>query len=101
MLRRFKTNILSVLDASKIKALKAILLHVRELFAIMFGCKCFYWNTPSDFSQPVQPQPYSLPAPIPQWPEGKGFWVLFIYLFVCLFSENKMWVLKFFFGFLV
>ena len=83
MLRVFKANILSVSDALKIKALKAILLYVRELFAIMFGCKCFYWNTPSDFSQPFLPQPYSLPAPIPQWPEGKGFWVLFIYLFVC------------------
>lgn len=73
MLRGFKTNILSVSDALKIKAFKAILLYVRELFAIMFGCKCFYWNTPSDFSQPFLPQPYSLPAPIPQWPEGESF----------------------------
>ncbi|GMY06209.1 hypothetical protein FCV25MIE_01448 [Fagus crenata] len=40
---------------------------------MMFGCNCFYWNTINDFSPPLQPQTYSLPAPIPKWPEGESF----------------------------
>lgn len=77
MLRGLQTNTLSDSDSlSKIKAFKAIfkvLLYVRELLVMMFGCNCFYWNTINDFSPPLQPQTYSLPAPIPKWPEGESF----------------------------
>ncbi|KAA8534714.1 hypothetical protein F0562_032231 [Nyssa sinensis] len=38
----------------------------------MFGCECFYWNRASEF-YPLEPQPFSLPSPIPRWPQGKGF----------------------------
>ncbi|CAN0892727.1 Hypothetical protein At1g04090 [Linum grandiflorum] len=47
----------------------------------MIGCDCFYWNRKSvDFEllaeeQPPPPPPktFSLPAPLPQWPQGDGF----------------------------
>ncbi|KAE7997890.1 hypothetical protein FH972_002483 [Carpinus fangiana] len=73
-----RTHILrSGSEALNIKALRAILfkvlLYVRELWAMMFGCKCFYWNTVTDFSPPAEPEPFSLPAPIPKWPEGGSF----------------------------
>lgn len=35
----------------------------------MFGCKCFCWGGRYDSLSP-EPEPFSLPAPIPQWPEG-------------------------------
>ncbi|CAK9153708.1 unnamed protein product, partial [Ilex paraguariensis] len=38
----------------------------------MSGCKCFHWSSVVNFSQP-QPQTFSLPTPITQWPEGQGF----------------------------
>uniref|UniRef100_A0A5B7BJ12 Vacuolar protein sorting-associated protein 62 n=1 Tax=Davidia involucrata TaxID=16924 RepID=A0A5B7BJ12_DAVIN len=38
----------------------------------MFGCECFYWNRVSEF-YPLEPQPFSLPCPIPRWPQGEGF----------------------------
>lgn len=38
----------------------------------MFGCECFYWNRVSDV-YPSEPQPFSLPSPLPEWPEGEGF----------------------------
>ncbi|PRQ25712.1 putative vacuolar protein sorting-associated protein [Rosa chinensis] len=38
----------------------------------MFLCKCFYWNQLKDLFPP-EPEPFSLPAPIPQWPPGEGF----------------------------
>ncbi|KAF8394229.1 hypothetical protein HHK36_020436 [Tetracentron sinense] len=38
----------------------------------MFGCKCFYWNRVPDFLSP-EPEPFSLPSPIPKWPQGQGF----------------------------
>ncbi|XP_059626098.1 hypothetical protein At1g04090-like [Cornus florida] len=38
----------------------------------MFGCKCFHWSRVLDFSPP-EPESFSLPAPIPQWPQGHGF----------------------------
>lgn len=37
----------------------------------MFGCKCFSWNQIPDLMQP--PDTFSLPSPIPTWPEGQGF----------------------------
>jgi len=80
-------------EALKIKALKAIFLkvisYVRELLAMMFGCKFFYWNTVTDFSPPAEPEPFSLPAPIPKWPEGTSFsfflFFFFFFLLECLF----------------
>ncbi|XP_044492274.1 uncharacterized protein LOC123216003 [Mangifera indica] len=38
----------------------------------MFGCHCFYWSTLSD-SSPAQPRTFSLPASLPNWPQGQGF----------------------------
>ncbi|KAM7496146.1 hypothetical protein LguiA_020560 [Lonicera macranthoides] len=38
----------------------------------MFGCKCFHWSRLSEFLQP-ETETFSLPAPLPQWPEGEGF----------------------------
>ncbi|KAF5741821.1 Vacuolar protein sorting-associated protein [Tripterygium wilfordii] len=38
----------------------------------MFGCKCFYWNSIADQS-PSEPETFSLPAPLPDWPPGQGF----------------------------
>ncbi|XP_057476950.1 hypothetical protein At1g04090-like [Actinidia eriantha] len=41
----------------------------------MFGCECFWWSREREF-YPSQPQPFSLPSPIPQWPPappGQGF----------------------------
>ncbi|OAY42017.1 hypothetical protein MANES_09G147100v8 [Manihot esculenta] len=39
----------------------------------MIGCDCFYWSQVNDEFYSVEPQPFSLPAPIPQWPQGQGF----------------------------
>ncbi|XP_050224565.1 hypothetical protein At1g04090-like [Mercurialis annua] len=41
----------------------------------MFGCECFYWNQVADDFELIshEPKPFSLPAPLPQWPQGKGF----------------------------
>lgn len=38
----------------------------------MFGPCCFQW-TPSANLRPRQPDSFSLPAPLPHWPTGKGF----------------------------
>ncbi|KAA8538968.1 hypothetical protein F0562_025660 [Nyssa sinensis] len=43
-----------------------------DLRSKMFGCECFYWNRVSEF-YPLEPQPFSLPSPIPRWPRGQGF----------------------------
>ncbi|XP_026409234.1 uncharacterized protein LOC113304359 isoform X2 [Papaver somniferum] len=39
----------------------------------MDGCKCFYWNTNYDVYTTPELQPFTLPSPIPQWPQGQGF----------------------------
>ncbi|XP_052186908.1 hypothetical protein At1g04090-like [Diospyros lotus] len=40
----------------------------------MFGCECFSWKRRSEEDDyPFQPQPFSLPSPLPQWPPGQGF----------------------------
>ncbi|KAF5725772.1 hypothetical protein HS088_TW23G00501 [Tripterygium wilfordii] len=43
----------------------------------MFGCGCFYWNQVSDLCWPEpqysEPKPFSLPSPLPEWPQGQGF----------------------------
>ncbi|KAK8633967.1 hypothetical protein V6N13_014796 [Hibiscus sabdariffa] len=41
----------------------------------MFGCECFCWHKHSDVVEfpLLQPQPFSLPSPIPEWPLGQGF----------------------------
>ncbi|XP_057965740.1 hypothetical protein At1g04090-like [Malania oleifera] len=38
----------------------------------MFGCKCFCWSRVAD-RLPSEPETFSLPAPMPQWPQGQGF----------------------------
>lgn len=51
-----------------------------------FGCDCFYWSRGfSELdSEPSEPKPFSLPSPLPRWPQGTKrtflFWKLqFIY----------------------
>ncbi|KAJ0244506.1 Vacuolar sorting-associated protein [Hirschfeldia incana] len=40
-----------------------------------FGCDCFYWSRGiSEFdSEYSEPKPFSLPSPLPCWPQGQGF----------------------------
>ncbi|RDX92099.1 hypothetical protein CR513_25824, partial [Mucuna pruriens] len=38
----------------------------------MFGCHCLCWDSVPEFTQP-DPLPFSLPSPLPQWPQGGGF----------------------------
>ncbi|KAL5562008.1 hypothetical protein UlMin_031755 [Ulmus minor] len=38
----------------------------------MFGCKCFNWNKLPNSLSP-EPEIFSLPAPLPNWPQGQGF----------------------------
>jgi len=52
----------------------------------MFSCDCFWWNSVPE-SYPSEPEPFSLPAPLPQWPQGVCFCVslvavLFFFLFI-------------------
>ncbi|KAK9146298.1 hypothetical protein Sjap_006201 [Stephania japonica] len=37
-----------------------------------YGCRLFCWNGVYDALAP-ELEPYSLPAPLPEWPKGKGF----------------------------
>lgn len=39
----------------------------------MFGCECFYWSRVNTELDLPEPQPFSLPSPIPPWPQGQGF----------------------------
>ncbi|XP_074321011.1 hypothetical protein At1g04090-like [Silene latifolia] len=40
----------------------------------MLGCDCFYWNKVSELHEHDSiPNPFSLPAPLPHWPQGDGF----------------------------
>ncbi|XXG61795.1 hypothetical protein AAC387_Pa05g0316 [Persea americana] len=40
----------------------------------MFGCECFCWKWNGSYdSVSPEPEPFSLPSSIPQWPEGDGF----------------------------
>ncbi|PON44374.1 Vacuolar protein sorting-associated protein [Parasponia andersonii] len=39
---------------------------------MMYGCKCLCWNRLPDFLPP-EPETFSLPAPLPNWPPGQGF----------------------------
>ncbi|KAG6434568.1 hypothetical protein SASPL_106206 [Salvia splendens] len=38
----------------------------------MLGCKCLSWTNVTDLTQP-KPEFFSLPEPLPQWPQGCGF----------------------------
>lgn len=38
----------------------------------MFGSSCLCWESESEF-YPSEPEPFSLPAPLPEWPKGQGF----------------------------
>ncbi|XP_027363133.1 uncharacterized protein LOC113870837 [Abrus precatorius] len=39
----------------------------------MFGCKCVCWDCVPEFFDSDPLPPFSLPSPIPQWPQGGGF----------------------------
>ncbi|ESQ44613.1 hypothetical protein EUTSA_v10003172mg [Eutrema salsugineum] len=39
----------------------------------MIGCKCLYWNNLREFPPLKEPETFSLPASLPQWPSGQGF----------------------------
>ncbi|XP_055834902.1 hypothetical protein At1g04090-like [Solanum dulcamara] len=39
----------------------------------MLGRECWCWNNLSDYYPAVEPQKFSLPLPLPKWPQGKGF----------------------------
>ncbi|KAJ4720909.1 Vacuolar protein sorting-associated protein 62 [Melia azedarach] len=44
----------------------------------MFSCDCLCWNRDTEFEfgfdfHTPHPEPFSLPSPLPQWPQGKGF----------------------------
>ncbi|KAJ8441167.1 hypothetical protein Cgig2_024896 [Carnegiea gigantea] len=40
----------------------------------MFGWDCCYWSTRSEYYEPEPlPDLFSLPAPLPRWPQGGGF----------------------------
>ncbi|KAG2696691.1 hypothetical protein I3843_07G069700 [Carya illinoinensis] len=38
----------------------------------MFGYKCLCWESEYEFCL-SEPEPFSLPAPLPEWPQGQGF----------------------------
>ncbi|KAK2968275.1 hypothetical protein RJ640_016207 [Escallonia rubra] len=38
----------------------------------MIGCECFCWDSVSEY-YPLESQPFSLPSPLPTWPQGQGF----------------------------
>ncbi|KAJ7973531.1 vacuolar protein sorting-associated protein 62 [Quillaja saponaria] len=38
----------------------------------MFGCECVWWNIVSELDS-SQPEPFSLPSSLPEWPQGQGF----------------------------
>ncbi|XP_058207801.1 hypothetical protein At1g04090-like [Rhododendron vialii] len=39
---------------------------------MMFGCQCFHWSRVPNLL-PTENDAFSLPVPIPTWPQGKGF----------------------------
>lgn len=41
-------------------------------FIKMFGCDCFYWSRGLSVldSESSEPKPFSLPSPLPSWPQG-------------------------------
>ncbi|KAK9692029.1 hypothetical protein RND81_09G236400 [Saponaria officinalis] len=41
----------------------------------MLGCDCFYWSKSFNelHEHDLVHQPFSLPSPLPQWPQGNGF----------------------------
>ncbi|KAK6790418.1 hypothetical protein RDI58_014218 [Solanum bulbocastanum] len=40
----------------------------------MFGSDCCCWDSVTDYNyDEIEPQSFTLPSPIPQWPQGKGF----------------------------
>lgn len=38
----------------------------------MLGCGCICWEDVSELC-PLEPEPFSLPSPLPKWPRGKAF----------------------------
>lgn len=39
----------------------------------MLGRECWCWDNLSEYYPAVEPQKFSLPSPLPKWPQGKGF----------------------------
>lgn len=40
----------------------------------MFGCECWCWSSEYEYLYDLsEPKPYSLPSPLPKWPQGQGF----------------------------
>ncbi|KAL6146846.1 hypothetical protein ACLB2K_057523 [Fragaria x ananassa] len=41
----------------------------------MFGCECWCWSSEYEelYDQFDEPKPYSLPSPLPKWPQGQSF----------------------------
>lgn len=39
----------------------------------MFGCECWCWESEPECFYFSEPQPFSLPSPLPSWPKGQGF----------------------------
>lgn len=48
---------------------------------MMFGCRCFNWNSLADLL-PMEPDTFSLPAPLPKWPQGTKISSLFFFFFL-------------------
>ncbi|KAL8472441.1 hypothetical protein ACS0TY_029596 [Phlomoides rotata] len=46
----------------------------------MLRCKCLSWSRVPDLLQPEPPDYFSLPDPLPEWPQGSGFGTLRIKL---------------------
>lgn len=52
---------------------------ISEIERGMLGCKCLYWNNLREFPPLKQPETFSLPASIPQWPSGRIYDFNFIF----------------------
>ncbi|KAL1339822.1 hypothetical protein AAHE18_U068700 [Arachis hypogaea] len=40
---------------------------------MMSGCECFCWDCIPNYDDFSEPHPFSLPSPLPHWPQGNGF----------------------------
>lgn len=57
----------------------------------MFGCDCFHWNRSSEYHELSQlPEPFSLPAHLPQWPQGMCLKSSNFFFFE---YKNRIWVI--------
>lgn len=61
----------------------------------MLGCECFCWESESDFYS-SEPEPFHLPAALPEWPQGMSLQTNSSQFFETLenfFWEVDLWVL--------